>query len=715
MFFQNSGKYRFKKRIFSIFFFFIIIFTISLSSNAYALNQIHYTKNWIKNSEFSLSEDHWFTTTEGDISDVNATIYSEQGNLEICGENRVFSLIADPPLALNWTETDNPDFPARPDLDNITSAGCIVSHEFDDITAVQNPSVHWDQNITMPVDMSDYVIKSASIQAIVNATVDENLDRSGDYFARQNNYPNNILDTYSVGDYIRFYVLISDLEKNKVYEIAYFQTEQIGSGNPPGKDYLYDTYMLSVPQEVLIFYLESVLDTDNSNFIVSLGINIHIEDNLANYWDLDNFDELIIKFVNLTFTYEKKMDRYTSISFGQVGESINETSVEIRDANLELKIKIDKAWPKSLSPNSELKIFINNYEIENPIKELSDLNTTFQSVNLRSKDIKAYIMKNVNISISIMILLKDNFVLDQKITISIDDVYFTISYIVFMEDSSLFYIIGIILIILLLIIAILSILSLRSYILIPRKSRKRKALLSKTQKFKDAENIQGVLLIHNPSGLTIFAKNYSDLMEGKSPLFSGFLQAISIIGEEMTRKDQIKSKGVRSNLVDGIHRVIELDFNHFYCLVSDIEELRTVLILNKKASKRLKRQLLNFGLSVYAKFSAILKDWNHELDIFKEEIPNFLDNYFNLYYKLFYKIVITYSDLETVKKKFRLSRIDYKILTEILSISEKNNIFKLVSLLNTLSNKDEDLIIDRIEDLIQKNLLIPANSLEFQI
>ena len=56
--------------------------------------------------------------------------------------------------------------------------------------------------------------------------------------------------------------------------------------------------------------------------------------------------------------------------------------------------------------------------------------------------------------------------------------------------------------------------------------------------------IQGILLIHNPSGLPIFSRNYSDLMEGNKTLFSGFLQAISIVGEEVIRKDYIKSKGI---------------------------------------------------------------------------------------------------------------------------------------------------------------------------
>ena len=70
------------------------------------------------------------------------------------------------------------------------------------------------------------------------------------------------MDTYGIGDYARFYVLISDLEKEKVYEVAYLQPEDLGAGDPPGEDILDDTIMISVPEEVLIFYISSVLETN---------------------------------------------------------------------------------------------------------------------------------------------------------------------------------------------------------------------------------------------------------------------------------------------------------------------------------------------------------------------------------------------------------------------------------------------------------------------
>ena len=78
----------------------------------------------------------------------------------------------------------------------------------------------------MSVNMSDYIIKGASIQAVVNATADENLDRYYDFVFGRNARisPTVPVDQYGDGDYVRFYILLSDLEKNKVYEIAHLQT-----------------------------------------------------------------------------------------------------------------------------------------------------------------------------------------------------------------------------------------------------------------------------------------------------------------------------------------------------------------------------------------------------------------------------------------------------------------------------------------------------------
>ncbi|MFW9828570.1 MAG: hypothetical protein ACFFEY_13345 [Candidatus Thorarchaeota archaeon] len=687
-------------------------YLISESKINIKTSDVRNSTQWLNDPSFDSNNEYWTPISVGDTTDVNASIHSGQANFDILGDKRTFTLIADPPLASNWSESNNPEYPNRPQEYEITSDGCRVSHLFNDQTAVTHPSIHWEANISLPVNMSDYLITSASVNAVVNATAGLDIDREGDTEAR--NDLRRSLETYDVGDYVRFYVLVSNLKKSRIYELAYYQTTELGSGDPPGIDYMPDTSLNCYPEEELIFYLSSVLQSDYKNFTLILGMLLHFEDNIVADWDYDQFHELLIKYVNFTFTYEKKIDRYTSISYNQQRNPISGDKIEIIDVTLDFKYKVNIKWSKFLYSNSELRIIINNNEIEKDIK-LAEFNTTYQDFFLGSNDIKSYILPNVNISFSIMIFLADEFTLDQIFTFSIDDVYLTITYVKYTEFLFPFYIIWIILIISFLVIAILSSLSLRSYILIPRRLKKRSALLLRTQKFKDANNIQGVLLIHNPSGLPLFSKNYSNLMEGKKTLFSGFLQAISLVGQEIVRKESVKSKGVRSELLDGLHNILELDFKHFYCLISDIEELRTVLILNYKASKRLKRQLLNFGLSVYSKFSEVLKNWNHQTNIFQKEIPALLDNFFKLHYKNFYKIVVNKSDLEHIRKEVRLSRMSFKILNEILSISEENRIFKLFSLINKLGGKNEDLVIDTIEILLKKQLIIPAESVEILI
>ncbi|MFX0000033.1 MAG: hypothetical protein ACFE88_07910 [Candidatus Hermodarchaeota archaeon] len=895
----------------------------NLDSNLYRFDDLdtqgivqdHYAIEYLNNSNFN-SQSSWFSIEEGDSTDVNGIINSGQANLDILGEQHTFSLIADPPLALDWIETNNPELPDPPDIAEITSQGCRVSHQFDDVTAVQQPSVHWDHNVSMPIDMSDYVIKSASVQAIINATVDENLDRLEDYLtgdlARLN--PNYIVDTYSIGDFIQYYILVSDLEKHRVYEIAYFQTEQIGSSDPPGKDYLYDTFMLGVSQEDLIYALTSVLSIDNSNFTVTLGITLHIEDNLANYWDLDYFDEIYIKFVNLTFIFEKRIDQYTSISLNQIGNKLHGSDIDIINATLNFKYKIDRNWPNN-SPNSEIWVYVND-RIHPEAVKLSSAKSTFQEIKLGGFNVKNFIIAEENISISIKIYIADTFTLNQTIRISIDNASLFISYInnvveakteldlflnsinktqektidvtignsvnieikymdqlkKFIENASVqlkglgspinltenstlkYYHISIqtinlnlgnnyltlsaskkyyepieiqininvkkinceirtllgeprieiqtgsipnielslinletnevimgaiveyswefgtgiledkdndgiyettlkkcpsgtytinitafagvnysfeqyelnlivhkptginreilnlfiiISIIAFTIIGILTALSMKNYVFAPRKIKKRNELLLRTQIFKDADNIQGILLIHTESGLPIFSKNYSAIMKGKKTLFSGFIQAVSLFSDEISNSKIGKPTSKEAQSKKSVQKVIELDFKHFFCLIFDIEELRTVLILKNRSSKRLKRQMFKFSLFTYLRISEQLKEWNHRLEQFRDIIPPLLNEYFCLYYKEFFKLAIDQPKLEEVKKKLNLTKLQFKILKEFCLIATENKIFKLMTLLEKFSEKNEDSVIDAIQVLINHELIIP--------
>lgn len=703
--FQSTGKYKTLKMYFAI--SIIILFSFNLQSNVQALKETHYKKHWINDSEFTNSTSPWFPVINGDISDVSAKISSEQANYEILGEKGLFSLIADPPLDSNWTAVSNTEYPTLPENAYITSDGCRVSHEYDDQTAVQNPSAHWDRNFTLPVNLTDYIITSASIDSIVYADASLNIDRAGDTEARNDHVDS--MDTYDIGDYVRFYILISDLEKEIVYEVAHLQPEDLGSGDPPGTDILPDTNMITVPEEVLIFYLTSVLNTDKSNFTLTLGIRLHFEDNIADNWDYDKFNELIIKSVNLTFTYEKKIDQATIISWNQIGDAISGSKIEIKNATLNFKYKIDQMWPLSLSFNSEMRILINNYEIDRFIK-LSSFSTEFQELKVGGFDVTSNILKNTNISLSIQIFIADEFALNHPIIISIDDVYLEISYVAWSETPpSTNNLIWIAFIISLIVIALLASLSLRSYIFQPRKRRKLSHLRLRTQKFKDINNIQGIILIHHPSGLPIFSHSYSTLMKGKKTIFSGFIQALSIIGEEFSKENQTISKDIKSIDKLDYHNTTELDLKKFQCLILDIEELRTVLILKSKSSKRLKRIMFNFSLALYLNVSEDLKNFDNDISSFPERIIPLLDEYFELHYKENFITELYEKDIQRIKKDFKLSKIQVQIMNTVFLILREKLSFRLLNIIEKLDERNENSVIDAIESLIEKKLIIPYN------
>ncbi len=409
--------------IFSIFCFNLINNSIEVKNHKgiHLLADDEITKQWIENPTFETPIDPWVVIEGGDTSDVDSNIILGHANSKIIGNQRSFSLISDPPTTTNWTEVQNPAFPDFPDNHGIDPYGCYANHDWDEEDD-QSPSVHWDRNITMPVDMSDYYITSASVSAIVNASAQAIEGGTGGIEAPGD----NDIEDYATHDYVRFYVLFSDLEKNKVYEVAYNQTYNLGQDDPnPEINSTSDTFMITVPEEFIIFYLTSVLSTDNYNFTITLGIKIWCEDNI--YSDQDTWENLRINSFNLSFTYEKKIDKFSTLSWKQIGDEISKTEgkdIEILDGNLKFKYKIDNAWPSD-SPNSEIRIIISdNLHLETV--KLSSATTSFQEVE---QDVKSLILTGVKITLIIQVFLADDFGLDQNITVSFDDVYLEISYI----------------------------------------------------------------------------------------------------------------------------------------------------------------------------------------------------------------------------------------------------------------------------------------------
>ncbi len=387
--------------------------------------EYHLNNSWIDNPTFDGIGEPWESRIEGDSRDVLGNIALGQANYDIIGDAG-YKQIDDPLNLTHWDLYSNPDLPILPNtFSNITEEGCVVSHSWDeDVNQTHNrPSAQWKRTINMPVDMRDYIITEAYLEVDFNATVtvspwwNGGIDREGDLG----------LDDYSTGDYAEFYVLFSDVDETfPPIRVAYNHTgPDFGRDGTSG---IYpDTPMDIVPTNVLKSVISSVLDTDGFNFTITLGIDIYCEDNEEGV-DIDTWNSLIIRSFNLTFSYEKKINQLTAISWEQVGNTITGTNVQVTNANLTFNYKIDRLWPELDSPNSEIKILLNNNSHSETIK-LSEATTSFQTAKEGGYDVTSLILSNVNVTLSIQVYLADEFGLDQNITISIDDVYLTISYV----------------------------------------------------------------------------------------------------------------------------------------------------------------------------------------------------------------------------------------------------------------------------------------------
>ncbi|KKL85346.1 hypothetical protein LCGC14_1955650, partial [marine sediment metagenome] len=189
-------------------------------------------------------------------------------------------------------------------------------------------------------------------------------------------------------------------------------------------DVITDSPIHSYGEDTIITALNSAFEKDpsHSNFTLTFGIDIYCEDNWGG--DRDIFNYIYIKDYNLTLTYERKTEKFTSIAWNQEGNNITGSNIQISEAKLLFKAKISQTWPTALSPFSEIRILINDNLHPETIR-LSSLNTTFDTVLF---DVTNLIIKGVNITPAIQVFIANTFTLDKNITITIDEVYLNISY-----------------------------------------------------------------------------------------------------------------------------------------------------------------------------------------------------------------------------------------------------------------------------------------------
>ncbi len=271
------------------------------------------------------------------------------------------------------------------------------------------------------------------------------------------------------------------------------------------------------------------------------------------------------------------------------------------------------------------------------------------------------------------------------------------------------YLSWIIFLILAIIVCILGALSLRSYVIIPRKKKRALIIADKAQPYKDIRNIQAILVSHRTSGISIYDKIFSILDENYITGFSGFIQAITVLGKQYT-KDGVKTVDVESD-TDSINEreeeIKELDFNFFHSLICDFANVRVVLLLKERSSARLRRMIDIVTRKIYSRGIDILTNFDGRLSKITAIIDEVLNHYLSLYYKDPFVLNKT-KHYRLVKVSGMLSNIEIRMLNVLESQLKYKKQFLLDDLIESLTDIGEDEKIIGIEALIMHKMIKPV-------
>lgn len=393
------------------------------SPNTYTRKSV--TQQWIDNTNFDTIE-NWTSLLEGDLTDIQAEINNGSANYIINGDVGSQTFIENG-TSSGWIQIEDQDGLPLPDNYGMDESGWYTSHFWPD-NAPQSLIVQWQKNFTMDLNMSDYVITSASLNCWINGTAQATpvngggIDRPGDTLS------GGTTVQIATGDFARFFLIISDIDKNREFVATQYQTDDLGKDNPVPITQLNDTLISPVNEETLIFYLEQALQYDHQNFAITLGTYIWCEDS-GHPGDSDNWQMLLIKNFNVSITYQKKINQFSSLSWNNYGDKIEENNytIEVTDAKLFFDYKINQTWVSSLSPNSRFKIFINNVEYNETIR-LNELETMFKKAREDGFIVTNLIPNDEEINVSIQVYIADEFILNKDIMISIDNIILLITY-----------------------------------------------------------------------------------------------------------------------------------------------------------------------------------------------------------------------------------------------------------------------------------------------
>jgi len=226
-------------------------------------------------------------------------------------------------------------------------------------------------------------------------------------------------------------------------------------------------------------------------------------------------------------------------------------------------------------------------------------------------------------------------------------------------------------------------------VIAPRKRKKARILSEVKTVFDDAINLEHILVLYKETGTCIFFKSYGS--EQIDPeLIGGFLTAVSSFGKEMVAQEALN----------------EISYGDKMLLLADGPYIRVALVLSKKASLILRRNLKLYIDEFEKIYKDVLPNWRGQLVYFRNA-GQIVDKYLNTSIILPHQISYDFSSVKELKSPN--SREVLKMAHSCCEEAERQFFF-IATLLKEASEKttkDTAEIFMGVKELRDKKMLIP--------
>ena len=222
------------------------------------------------------------------------------------------------------------------------------------------------------------------------------------------------------------------------------------------------------------------------------------------------------------------------------------------------------------------------------------------------------------------------------------------------------------------------------------------------KKFLDVLNIKHILLMDKRSGLTLL--NYAvSGVDIDADLLSGFIQANITFSES----SEVSNK----NIVPSIEfQFYEFQYKKFNILLKDGDIIRVCLILDHKASIKLRNQVFQFLEDFEPKFKEELIDFREKgVYIDFQDMIDYIVEFFNI--NLMFPMTLAHSippyELDKVKKNL-VQKAIYNLAKEMLDIKPFFFINNILIRLKKIADIEDEVSLYELYQLLEHKIISPT-------